>query len=323
MDPAPASSPLLERRLIVVSGKGGAGKTTLTATLALRAARGGQRVMVVETGETTQIPELLRPGHPEVGYEGAEVLPGLHVMHADPFAALAEYLETRIGMRALVDRIIGFEGFRELMRAAPGWRELITLGKVWHLEQMQDAGSPRYDLILVDAPATGHGVRLLDVPRVAASALRGGPLREHTLQVEALIADAERTLLLPIALAEELPVKETRELVERARSGLSIHVDRVVLNAVEPAPFPPGCEDLDERLAALPDDLEVLDLPPAATLTACARHLRRRHELNQHYAAELSGSVGLPTLRLPYLAGGIRGPESLEELSESLEDEPA
>ena len=319
MDPAPDRSPLLEHRLIVVSGKGGAGKTTLTATLALLAARQGLRVMAVETGGKSQIPELLHPGHPEVGYEGVEVLPGLHVMRADPFSALAEYLEIRVGVRALVDRILGFEGFRELMRAAPGWRELITLGKVWHLEQMRDAGAPRYDLILVDAPATGHGVRLLDVPRVVASALRAGPLREHSLRVEALISDPTRSLLLPVALAEELPVKETRELVERARAGLSIHVDRVVLNAVEPAPFPPQRPDLDVRLAALPGDLEVPELLPVGSLWACARHLRQRHELNQHYAAELSRNTGLPTLQLPYLATGVRGPEALEELSQSLE----
>lgn len=274
--------------------------------------------MVVEMGPKTQVPNLLNPGHAEVGYEGAEILPGLHVMRADPFAALAEYLEIRIGMRPVVERLLEFEGFRQLMQAAPGWRELITLGKVWHLEQMREAGAPRYDLLLVDAPATGHGVRFLDVPRVVASALRSGPLRANSLRVEALIADPARTLLLPVALAEELPVRETVELVERARDGLSIHVDRLVLNAVEPAPFPTERNDLDERLASLPGDLQVQGLPPMATLSACARHLRRRHELNQHYATKLSHATGLPTIQLPYLAGGVRGPESLEKLLEPL-----
>jgi len=303
----------------VVSGKGGAGKTTLTATLALLAARRGLRVIVVETGAQAQIPSLLQANPSEVDYQRVEILPGLEVMRADPFSALAEYLEIRIGMRTLVERILKFEGFRELMQAAPGWRELITLGKVLHLEQMRDAGRPRYDLILVDAPATGHSVRLLDVPRVVASAIRAGPLREHCLEVEALIADPTRTLLLPVSLPEELPVKETIDLVSHAREELSIYVDRVVVNAAETAPFPPECRDLDAQLSSLPGDLKVEGLPSMAQLSTCARHLRRRHQLHQHYVKELSKNTGLPTVLLPYLTHGVQGTHSFEELSESLE----
>jgi anion-transporting ArsA/GET3 family ATPase len=101
-------------------------------------------------------------------------------MRIDPYEALAEYLGLQIGLRGVVRRVFGNRAFRQLMDASPGWRELITLGKIWHLEQMKEAnGKPRFDLIVVDAPATGHGLTFLDVPRVVGSAVRAGPLRRH------------------------------------------------------------------------------------------------------------------------------------------------
>ena len=129
----------------------------------------------------------------------------------------------------------------------------MTLGKVWHLEQAREGGRPRFDLLVVDAPATGHGLTFLDVPRVVVSAIRSGPLRRHARWVEELVRDPERTLLLPVALGEELPARETAELVTRLREQVGVALDRVVVNAMQPAPFPPELPDLDRRLAALPE----------------------------------------------------------------------
>ncbi len=318
MATSPPTRPLLEHRFIVVTGKGGAGKTTVTAALALAAARRGQRVIVVEVSRDAQVPALVAPCAGSVGYEPVEIEPGLQVMRVDPFEALAEYLGIQLGMRPVVNRLLAFEGFRQLMAASPGWRELITLGKVWHLEQKRENGDPRYDLLIVDAPASGHGVSFLDVPRVVVSAVRAGPLRHHTERVEALIADPDRTLLLPVALGEELPSRETVELVERARERLSIHVDRVVVNAIHPVPFPVGLEDLDLHLAQLPADLPLGGLPAPEVLARCARHLRARHTLNRSWADAIERETGLPTLRLPYLREGVHGPEALLHLAEAL-----
>lgn len=316
--PRDAPSPLLTRRLVIVTGKGGTGKTTVAAALALAAARRGLRVVVTEVARDAQSPRLLEPGGPAVGYEGREVAPRLRVIRIDPFEALGEYLGLQLGVRSLVDLVLRNPAFHQLMEAAPGWRELITLGKVWHLEQMREDGAPRYDLIVVDAPATGHGVTFLDVPRVVVSAVRAGPLRHHTERVEELIADPERTLLLPVALAEELPARETIELVARVRDGLSIRVDRVVVNAINEAPFPEGLEDLDERLARLPASTPLAPLPDAPTLATCARSLRVRHELNLGHARAIAEGTGLPLVRLPYLRDGVRGPADLERLADYL-----
>lgn len=309
---------LLDRRLVIVTGKGGTGKTTVTASLAVAAARAGRRVLVAEMERSEQIHRLLEPGSAPVTYAGRELRPGIRAMRIDPFEALAEYLGLQFGVRSLVDLVMRNQGFRQLMGAAPGWRELIILGKVWHLAQMRADGRPLYDLIIVDAPATGHGVTFLDVPRVVVSAVRAGPLHRNAQLVEDMIEDPQHTLLLPVALAEELPARETAELLERLGSGVRIAVDRVVVNGVAQAPFPRELSDLDERLERLPPDLDLGELPRPADLAACARTLRARHELNRRYLGEIRRSTGLPTVTLPYLAEGVTGPDALERLGAAL-----
>lgn len=311
--------PLLERRLVVVTGKGGTGKTTVAAALALAAASRGRRVLVAEVGLDEHVPALLAPGAAPVGYAGRELRPGLFAMRVDPYEALAEYLGLQIGLRGLVRRVLENRAFRQLMDASPGWRELITLGKIWHLEQQRDERDrPRFDLIVVDAPATGHGLTFLDVPRVVGSAVRTGPLRKHAGLVEEMIRDARQTVLLPVTLAEELPALETAELVARVRSDLGVAVDRVVVNAVAPDPFPPGVTDLDARLARLPATLALPGTPPPPVLAACAAHLRGRHLLNARWAGVIAAETQLPLVALPRLRDGARGAESLAVLGDAL-----
>ncbi len=321
-DPAlsPSAVGLLDRRLVIVTGKGGTGKTTVTAALGLAAAGTGRSVLLAEVGPQEHLPGILaRDPVPVVGYEGRELAKGLRAMRIDPYEALAEYLGLQIGLRGLVRRVLRNQAFRQLMEASPGWRELITLGKIWHLEQLRDVeDTARYDLIVVDAPATGHGLTFLDVPRVVGSAVRTGPLRRHAGWVEAMIRDPERTLLLPVALAEELPARETAELITRLRDQVGVTVDRVVVNGITPEPFPAGIADLDERLARLPPEPALPGAPPAAVLAACAAHLRARSELNRRWTTEIARSTGLPIVTLPRLPRGVTGPNDVAELAEPL-----
>jgi anion-transporting ArsA/GET3 family ATPase len=319
-----ASEPadLLSRRLVLVTGKGGTGKTTLTATLARAAVRRGLRVLCAELGRDAQLPRLLAPHAPPLGYPEREIAPGLSALRIDPFEALAEYLGIEIRMPGVAKRIVSQRGFRQLMEASPGWRDLIALGKVWHLEQMRVAGGrPRFDLLVVDAPATGHGVTFLDVPRVVISAVRAGPLRAHTEQVEALLRDRRRTLVLPVSLAEELPARETVALVARLRE-LGLPVDRVVVNALRASPVPEALGDLAARLEALPDDAAQGSLPEPAVLAACVRAQSERHALGRRHSQEIAQRTGLPIVPLPYLTQGIRGPEDVEQLADALLADP-
>lgn len=302
--------PLLARRLIVVTGKGGTGKTTVAAALARAAAARGLRVLVAETGRDEHVPRLLGHRGGPVGYAGARTPAGPLALRLEPYDALAEYLNLQLRVPGVVARLLRQGSFRQLMDAAPGWRELVTLGKVWHLEQAREGDAPRFDLLVVDAPATGHGLTFLDVPRVVVSAIRSGPLRRHANWVETLVRDPDRTLLLPVALAEELPTRETVELVERLRSQVGVSLDRVIVNCVEPAPFPPELPDLERRIAALPHTPG----PKPAAWAACVRHLASRHDLNQHYLGEITRETGLPAVVLPLLPGGVRGPDDLAAL---------
>ena len=316
---APPVHSLLDRRLVIVTGKGGTGKTSVCAALALAAASRGRQVLVAEVGLGEHLPRLFQPGASPVGYAGRELRRGLNAMHVDPFAALGEYLGLQLGARRVVDLALRNHAFRQLMEASPGWRELITLGKVWHLSQARsESGRPRYDMIIVDAPATGHGMTFLDVPRVVISAVRAGPLRRHAGLVESMICDQHDTLLLPVTLAEELPARETYQLVERAREEIGIALDRVVVNAVAEPPFPAGLDDLDRRLAALPADLPLRSLPSPRVLAACASFLAARHELNQSYLGQIEQRTALPVVALPYLAQGLRGAADIEVLAGAL-----
>jgi len=311
--------PLLGRRLVIVTGKGGTGKTSVAAALALAGASSGRRVLVAEVGRDEHLPRLIAPGSPPVGYAGRELMPRLTAMRIDPYAALGEYLGIQLRVRSAVELVLRNRAFRQLMDASPGWRELITLGKVWHLEQMRDSsGAPRFDLLVVDAPATGHGISFLDVPRVVVSAVRTGPLRRNAELVEEMIADHDRTLLLPVALAEELPARETADLVAKVRGELRIALDRIVVNALVARPFPPGLEDLDAQLARLPAEPSWPGLPPPRVFAACAAHLRSRYELNRVYLDEIARSTGLPVVPLPFLLSGIRSVEDLRRLAEPL-----
>lgn len=321
-DEEQATRSLIDERLVIVTGKGGTGKTTVAAALAHAAQRAGRRVLLTDTGFGDPLAALIVTQPPPIDYAGRELLPGLTVMRIDPHEALSEYLGLQIGLRPLLDPILGSQGFRQLMDAAPGWRELIILGKIWHLEQMRlEPDRPRYDLIIVDAPSTGHGLTFLDVPRVVASAVRSGPLRRNAAMVEAMIRDRDDTLLLPVTLAEELPVQETAELIQRARDHVGIRVGPVVVNAVAKTPLPPDLADLDQRLAALPEDSALGQLPEPGILARCTARMNARHRLHESYIDKIQQTHGETTLVLPRLSKGIRGPEDVAQLGRHLAGE--
>jgi anion-transporting ArsA/GET3 family ATPase len=309
---------LLSRRLLFVTGKGGTGKSTVAAALACLAATRGIDTVLVETGERGGLAELAAadPVAAEAGdgREPVRVAPHLFFLRIRPEVALAEYLVLELGLRAPVAFVMRSSGFKRLLGAAPGWRELITLGKLWHLETRQSRRKPRYGIVIVDAPATGHGLSFLSVPKVVVGTVRLGPLRRHTEAVQALLTDPARTLVIPVTLAEELPVRETLELLQSVRS-LGVGTGPVVANAVEPAP---PLADPEGALAALDRVPAPEGLPPIcdpAALRAAVAHALRRAELQQEFLATLRGGVESPVIELPYLDGGVRGPASAAELA--------
>lgn len=306
---------LLDRRLIVVTGKGGVGKTAIACAVAEAARRAGRRVLLAETAPVEAAAARFETDPQPVGYKGRALRPGLEAMRIEPHEALADYvrLQTRLGL--VTDRLLQSETFRELLDAAPGWRELIILGKTWHLEQATDRrGRPRYDLIVVDAPATGHGLTFLDVPRVVQQAIRSGPLMRHSAWVEELVHDRRRTLLLPVTLPEELPVSETIELVERARDEIDIGIDRVVVNRMPRSPAA-GLSQAVARLAAT-DGLEAV--PPVEALARLVDHASARASVARAQRERVGRATGLPIVDFPTLPGGFEDAARWTEYADSV-----
>ena len=307
---------LLERRLLIVTGKGGVGKTTVATALARVAAGRGLDTVVVEVTDPPTVPALLGAGAVATQREPQELAPHLFWLRIDPLDALSEYLELQLPVARVVRRVVRNAGFRRLLEAAPGWRELITLGKLWYLETRVDAGRPRWDLLIVDAPATGHGLSFLSVPTVVTDTVRLGPLRRHTEWVQQMLRDPARTLVVPVTLPEELPVKETLELRERVRE-LGLAAGPLLANGVEPAPAIDAPERVLAALAALPEDAAA-PLPPVSELCQVLDHSLRRAALQRRFLGQLREDHGEAAFEIPLLPEGADTERLAVELERAL-----
>jgi anion-transporting ArsA/GET3 family ATPase len=224
---------LLERRLVFLLGKGGVGRSTIAAALGVLAARRGRRAIVVEVSGRGDVPRLFGRSAP-LGAE-LELAPGLWTLDVDPRAALEEYLHDQLPLRLLADAIGSSTTFGYVAAVTPGLRELLTIGKVWELAQPQrrTQGAQQYDVVIVDAPATGHGLALLQSPRAFADAASVGPIARQARRIAATLDDRELTALAAVATPESAAVEELLEL----RSRLPQPLDAVIANAVVPERF--------------------------------------------------------------------------------------
>jgi anion-transporting ArsA/GET3 family ATPase len=225
---------LLDRRLIFVTGKGGVGKTTVAAALGLAAARAGQRVLVCEVGDQERLTAAF--GLPPAGFRELEIEPGLSAFSVNPEDAIAEWLEYQLHSRTLAGLLGGSRLFQYLATAAPGLAEMVTIGKIWELAQLErkTPSAAPYDLVIVDAPATGHGLALLRAPQTFGDIARVGPINHQAEIVDSFVRDDAATAVIAVALAEEMPVSETLELERRLSDELGVKLDRVFVNAVLP-----------------------------------------------------------------------------------------
>ena len=206
---------LRDRRLLYVTGKGGVGKTTVAASLGLAAAAAGRRTIVCEVAEQDRVSRALgREG--VVAETEVQLADNLWAITIDPQQALEEWLARQVGGTGL--RVLArSSAFGYFVAAAPGAKELITIAKVWELAQAPrwDRHGRTYDLVVVDAPASGHGLAMLTTPRTFGEIARVGPIRRQAGKVRDMLADPERTGYVAVALPEEMPVNETLELERR------------------------------------------------------------------------------------------------------------
>ena len=298
MRPAPD---LLARRLLFFTGKGGVGKSTVTAATALLAAEQGQRVLVVEADDKGAIPGNFE--QPSVGFEPREVYPGVCAMAMRTEDSLKEYLKLNLRVPVLgrlgpLARVLDF-----VATAAPGVKEILTVGKVcWEVRESIE-GRADWDLVVVDAAATGHIIGQLDAPRAIQELVSVGMVREQTDWMVELLSDSSVTSLNVVATPEEMPVNETIELVQRARVELTVPLGVVVVNRVLPELFTHTDEATFEALRG-DDASAVLTSRVGSGTTAVLDAARLAVSLRRTRAvhlAELRQAVELPMLYLPYL----------------------
>jgi anion-transporting ArsA/GET3 family ATPase len=258
---------LYARRLVIVSGKGGVGKSTVSAALGMAAAGRGLRALLIEVASQERMSLLFDQGGP-IGYHETPVYPGLDAFSIDPEKALEEYLVSQLKVRVMVERLVSNRAFGHVTAAAPGLRELVTLAKI---RQLVDRG--RHDIVVVDAPATGHGLGFLKVPRNFIRVTRTGPVHARAVWVSDLLEDPARTAVVIVTTPEELPVTETLEAMADV-DGQGVPLAGVIANAVFEPLFEPGDA---ETLAAVPADGDA----GAAAAAGGARIARTADEAEQ------------------------------------------
>lgn len=305
---------LLDKHLLYVTGKGGVGKTTIAAALGLAAAARGRRTIVCEVAEQDRVSRAFhRAGvRPETEVQLAD---GLWAITIDPQRALEEWLARQLHARALFHALAQSSAFQYFVAAAPGAKEMITLGKVWELAQAErwDRHNPTYDLVIVDAPASGHGVAMLSTPRSYAEIARVGRIRRQADKVRDLLCDGGQTGYLAVATPEEMPVVETLELQERLRGAVGLGLDAVIVNAMYPQRF--SGADADALRAAAGDGHDpdargalraaLAEYERARTQRAHLRRLRRRAEA--------------PVVTLPFLFEADIGLDAYRRLARELD----
>jgi Anion-transporting ATPase len=242
---------ILDRKLLVITGKGGVGKTTIAAAVGLAAASAGRRAIVVEVGEESRLPGLFGIAEPAAGVE-IELQDRLSSISIDPDSALLEWLQA-LGGR-VSGRVLASSGtFQYFAAAAPGAKELVTMVKVWQLTRGESrrGHTAGHDLVVLDAPATGHALGMLGSPQTFGSIARVGPIAGQTRQLRELLESPARTAYLAVALGTEMAVTEALEVQQGLRRQLGRDLAAVVVNALLPLRF--TAAEL-ERIAALSEE---------------------------------------------------------------------
>ncbi len=295
---------MLDRPLVVVTGKGGVGKSTVAAALGLAAARRGLRTIIAEVARRDDVSRTLGG----TGVHEAELAPNLHHISIDPEQAMEEYLVDQLPSRAVADVLVSSRTFGLLAAATPGLRELLSVGKVWELAQpdRRTPGARPYDLVVLDAPATGHSVGVLGAPRIFADAARVGPIARHGRAIDAMLCDPQRTGVVAVARAEEMAVNEALALEQGLPAAVGLHVGLVIANGLLP-----------DRFAAA--DVSALRAVPDAPAVRAALLAHARARAQQSQLARLRRGARAPVVTLPFVSATMLDATRVEPLVRVLE----
>ncbi len=302
---------LLDKRLVIVTGKGGVGKSTVALALGVKAAAAGKRAIVCEVSAQERLSRVFHRA--EVGFSETEMLENLWAISIDPDESMREYLLLQLKVRAMRDLLFKSKIFTYLAAATPGLRELVTIGKIWELAQddRKVKKARNYDVVIVDAPATGHGVGFLQTPRTFANVARVGPIASQAETLDRYITDHRKTGVAIVALPEEMPVNETANLEHDLSNEVGISVDRIICNGLYPDRF----SDEEERTIESAIDRAQNGVRPALR---AALSVRRRAVAQREQLARLEELTEAPITTMPFVFEPDLGVEHLRELAEAV-----
>ncbi len=309
---------LLQRRLVILSGKGGVGKSTVGAALALLAAERGKRTLLLEIDAPLQAARYLDASRS--GAQPRELRPNLFSANLDPRGVMDEYVQKTVRVDRLARRIIESPIYDRFFATAPALKELMVLGKVMVFEEEREAWSrtPKWDFIVVDAPATGHGLSFLKVPLAASQAVPIGPVGTNARRILALLRDALRTALVVVAIPEEMAVVEAAWFHQMAVEQVGMECAAVVLNAAHERRFSDSEEAQVLRLTSEQAGGRLArDVDLGAALVAARRHIRRR-KLTRFYETRLRRALRAPLVSLPFLFADRLGQGEIRSLADRL-----
>ena len=302
---------LFDKRLVIVTGKGGVGKSTVALAMGLAAAAQGRRTIVCEVSSQEHTSRVFHRAR--VGFHEVEMAENLWAISIDPDEAMREYVLLQLRVRAMRDMLFRSRIFTYLAAATPGLRELVTIGKIWEVAQpdRKVKKGRKYDLVIVDAPATGHGVAFLQTPRTFANIARVGPIKAQAEALETLIVNHRRTGVAIVALPEETPVNETAALEHVLTEEVGVAVDRVYMNALYSERF---SKPEVERLEQVHADRN------GAIRAACRAALSesRRAAAQHQQLARLAELVNAPLRTLPFIFKPEIGVEEIRGLAGAL-----
>jgi anion-transporting ArsA/GET3 family ATPase len=224
---------LFNKRILFIIGKGGVGKSTIAAALALLAAQRGKKILLAELDTEESISFLFGLPRLEKGSK-REIHPGIYGLNVDGKASLEEYLSIILKSKRLTELIFRSKIYNYFVSAAPGLKELMAIGKIWYEEQLQqeEGGKYLWDLIIVDTPATGHALQYMRMPKAAYDSFATGLVHREAKRVLDLITDPEKTLVNIVTTAEEMPVNETLEVADKISKKVKFPLGYIFINKI-------------------------------------------------------------------------------------------
>jgi anion-transporting ArsA/GET3 family ATPase len=311
----PAFAP---RRFLFITGKGGVGKTTVTASLARSLSARGLRVLVTVCGSKERLGTLL--GAPPLRSSIELLAPNIWGVQLVSEVALREYGMMKLKNRALVDAIFDSKYVAGFLNGTPGMKEWSLLGKAWFHATEEEHGRPRFDVVLFDAPATGHGLDMLRVPKVIVEIAPPGVLRSDAERAWEMFRDPARSGVVVVTLPEEMPTNESLELCAALRNELTLPISEVVVNSLLPPLFSgpdaralEALGTLDERASRSPENTKA-----RAVLGSAVRRATR--ERIQSESLTRLTTLGVPLRKLELLMDGAATPEAVLRLSRNFDE---